>query len=254
MYREEGEAAVRCQSPNCPTQQMRSILHFASRPAMDIEGLGPAVVQQLLDEKLIADCADLYALRYEDLVGLERFGEKSARNLLDAIEKSKDRGLERVLSGLGIRLIGARAAELLAARFETLEALMEAEEETVSSVDDIGTKMAASLIHYFKDAKSLEILDKLQRAGVRLSYESKLTGDSLSGKTFVLTGTLPTLKRNEAKTLIESHGGKVSGSVSKKTDYVVAGEEAGSKLTKANELGVAVLTEEELLKMLSEMQ
>jgi DNA ligase (NAD+) len=254
LYREEGEAAVRCQSPNCPAQQMRSILHFASRPAMDIEGLGTAVVQQLLDEKLIADCADLYYLRYEDLVGLERFGEKSARNLLDAIEKSKNRGLDRVLSGLGIRLIGARAAELLAARFETLDALMEAEEEAVSSVDDIGKKMAASLIHYFKDAKSLEILDKLQRAGVRLSYESKLTGDSLSGKTFVLTGTLPTLKRNEAKALIESHGGKVSGSVSKKTDYVVAGEEAGSKLTKANELGIAVLTEEELLQMLSEMQ
>lgn len=250
LYREEGEAAVRCQNSNCPAQQMRSILHFASRPAMDIEGLGPAVVQQLLDENLIADCGDLYYLRYEDLVGLERFGEKSARNLLNAIEKSKEKGLDRVLSGLGIRLIGTRAAELLAARFLTLDALMEADEETVSSIEDIGEKMAASLIHYFRDAKSLEILDKLKKAGVRLDYESKQTGDSLSGKTFVLTGTLPTLTRSEAKTLIETHGGKVSGSVSKKTDYVIAGTEAGSKLDKARDLGIAVLTEEELFQML----
>lgn len=254
LYREEGEAAVRCQNSNCPAQQMRSIIHFASRPAMDIEGLGPAVVQQLLEEKLIADCGDLYYLKFEDLVGLERFGEKSAQNLLNAIEKSKEKGLDRVLSGLGIRLIGARAAELLAANFGSLDALMEADEETVAAINDIGGKMAASLVHYLKDEKSLEILDKLKTAGVRLDYESKQTGDSLSGKTFVLTGTLPTLKRGEAKALIESHGGKVSGSVSKKTDFVVAGIEAGSKLEKANALGIAVLTEEELLEMLPEEQ
>ncbi|MEE1012778.1 MAG: NAD-dependent DNA ligase LigA [Clostridia bacterium] len=254
LYREEGEAAVRCQNSNCPAQQMRSIIHFASRPAMDIEGLGPAVVQQLLEEKLIADCGDLYYLKFEDLVGLERFGEKSAQNLLNAIEKSKAKGLERVLSGLGIRLIGARAAELLAANFGSLDALMEANEETVAAINDIGGKMAASLVHYLKDEKSLEILDKLKKAGVRLDYQRKQTGDSLSGKTFVLTGTLPTLKRSEAKALIESHGGKVSGSVSKKTDFVVAGIEAGSKLEKANALGIAVLTEQELLSMLPEDQ
>lgn len=252
LYREEGEAAVRCQNSNCPAQQMRSIIHFASRPAMDIEGLGPAVVEQLLDEKLIADVGDLYFLKFEDLVALERFGEKSAQNLLDAIEKSKAQGLDRVLSGLGIRLIGARAARLLAERFGSLDALMEADLDAVAAIDDIGEKMAASLVHYLKEEKSLEIIEKLRTAGVRLDYESTKTGDAFQGKTFVLTGTLPTLKRDEAKALIEGQGGKVSGSVSKKTDFVVAGEEAGSKLDKANVLGITVLDEEAFLKMLPE--
>ena len=252
LFREEGEAAVRCLSSNCPAQQMRSIIHFASRPAMDIDGMGPAVIQQLLDQKLIEDCADLYALRYEDVVELERFADKSAQNLIGAIEKSKGQGLDRVLFGLGIRLIGARAAQLLAAEFGTLDALMAADEETVAAIPDIGGKMAASLVHYFTEEKSLEIIQKLRNAGVRLDYESGRVGDSLSGRTFVLTGTLPALKRSEAKAMIESHGGKVSGSVSKKTDFVVAGEEAGSKLEKAEALGIAVLSEEELLAMLAE--
>lgn len=252
LFREEGEAAVRCLSSNCPAQQMRSIIHFASRPAMDIDGMGPAVIQQLLDQKLIEDCADLYALRYEDVVELERFADKSAQNLIGAIEKSKGQGLDRVLFGLGIRLIGARAAQLLAAEFGTLDALMAADEETVAAIPDIGGKMAASLVHYFTEEKSLEIIQKLRNAGVRLDYESGRVGDSLSGRTFVLTGTLPALKRSEAKAMIESHGGKVSGSVSKKTDFVVAGEEAGSKLEKAETLGIAVLSEEELLAMLAE--
>lgn len=252
LFREEGEAAVRCLSSNCPAQRLRSIIHFASRPAMDIDGMGPAVIQQLLDQNLIEDCADLYALRYEDVVELERFADKSARNLISAIEKSKGQGLDRVLFGLGIRLIGARAAQLLAAEFGTLDALMAADEETVAAIPDIGGKMAASLAHYFTEEKSLEIIQKLRNAGVRLDYESGRVGDSLSGRTFVLTGTLPTLKRSEAKSMIESHGGKVSGSVSKKTDFVVAGEEAGSKLEKAAALGVAVLSEEELLAMLAE--
>lgn len=252
LFREEGEAAVRCLSSNCPAQRLRSIIHFASRPAMDIDGMGPAVIQQLLDQNLIEDCADLYALRYEDVVELERFADKSAQNLISAIEKSKSQGLDRVLFGLGIRLIGARAAQLLAAEFGTLDALMAADEETVAAIPDIGGKMAASLVHYFTEEKSLEIIQKLRNAGVRLDYESGRVGDSLSGRTFVLTGTLPTLKRSEAKAMIESHGGKVSGSVSKKTDFVVAGEEAGSKLEKAAALGVAVLSEEELLAMLAE--
>lgn len=252
LFREEGEAAVRCLSSNCPAQQLRSIIHFAERQAMDIEGLGPAVIQQLLDENLIEDCADLYFLQFENLVALERFGEKSAKNLLDAIEKSKDRGLDKVLFGLGIRLIGARAAQLLADEFENLEALMAAKQEQIAEIPDIGEKMAASLVHYFQEEKSLEIIQKLKDAGVRLSHQSTQKDDRLEGKTFVLTGTLPTLKRSQAKALIEQHGGKVSGSVSKKTDYVVAGDDAGSKLEKATALNVPILTEETLFELLKE--
>lgn len=250
LYREEGEAVIRCQSSNCPAQQLRSIIHFASKPAMDIDGMGPAVVQQLLDEGLINDCADLYTLKADDLENLERFAQKSAANLIEAIEKSKQQGLDRVLFGLGIRLIGARAAALLAQNFGNIQSVMKADEEEIAAIPDIGQKMAASLVHYFKEEKSQELVKRLEDAGVRLDYESEAVSDSLGGKTFVLTGTLPTLKRSEAKSLIESHGGKVSGSVSKKTDFVVAGEEAGSKLDKANAIGVAVLTEDELLAML----
>ena len=251
LFRSEGEAAVRCLSSNCPAQQMRSIIHFASKPAMDIDGLGPAVIQQLLDEGLISDCADLYRLTAEQLVGLERFAEKSAVNLINAIENSKQQGLERLLFALGIRLIGSRAAELLAARFKTIDALAEADEDSIAAVDDIGEKMAASVVHYFNEEKSVRLINRLKEYGVVTESKKTVTDDSLTGKTFVLTGTLPTLKRSEAKNLIESHGGKVSSSVSKKTDYVVAGEEAGSKLDKANELGINVLTEEELLAMIN---
>ncbi|MBQ4146245.1 MAG: NAD-dependent DNA ligase LigA [Clostridia bacterium] len=252
LYREEGEAAVRCTSSNCPAQQMRSIIHFASRPAMDIDGLGPAIVEQLLDAGLIENCADLYRLSYEDVVGLDRFADKSAQNLIDAIEKSKEKGLDCVLFGLGIRLIGARAAQILAQKYENLDNLLLASQEELSQIPDIGEKMAASLIHYFSEEKSIEIIEKLKNAGVRLDYESVLLGDKFAGKTFVLTGTLPTLKRNEAKAMIEANGGKVSGSVSKNTDFVVAGEEAGSKLDKANALGVTVIDEAELIKMINE--
>ena len=212
--------------------------------------MGPAVIQQLLDEGLISDCADLYTLTTERLVELERFAEKSAVNLINAIEKSKQQGLERLLFALGIRLIGSRAAELLAARFKTIDALADADEEGIAAVDDIGEKMAASVVHYFKEEKSLQLINRLKEYGVVTESKKTVEDDTLQGKTFVLTGTLPTLKRNEAKSIIESHGGKVSSSVSKKTDYVVAGAEAGSKLDKANELGINVLTEAELLDML----
>lgn len=249
LYREEGEAAVRCLSSNCPAQQLRSIVHFASRPAMDIEGLGPAVVQQLLEEGLIVDCGDLYRLQKEDLVKLDRFGEKSAGNLIDAIEKSKEQGLDRLLFGLGIRLIGSRAAQLLAQEFGTLAALREAEEERLSAIPDIGGKMAAALVHYFQEERSKDLLARLEAAGVKTDYQRRQTGDRLAGKTFVLTGTLAGMKRDEAKAIIEENGGKVSGSVSKKTDYVLAGEEAGSKLEKAQALGIAILSEEEFLAM-----
>ncbi len=253
LVREEGEAAVRCTNSNCPAQQLRSIIHFVSKPAMDIDGLGASVVEQLLDEGLISDCADIYSLKFDDLVSLERFGRKSAQNLIDAIERSKEQGLDRVLVGLGIRMIGSRATQILANEYENIDALIDASAEELSGVPEIGTKMADSLCAYFKQEKSLDIIERLRCAGVKLTYEAQRAGDALSGKTFVLTGTLPTLKRNEAKSLIESNGGKVSGSVSKKTDFVVAGEEAGSKLEKAKSLGVSVISEAELLDMVQKI-
>lgn len=250
LVREEGEAAVRCINSNCPAQQLRSIIHFVSKPAMDIDGLGAAVVEQLLDEGLISDCADIYSLKYEDLEGLERFGKKSAQNLIDAIEKSKHQGLDRVLSGLGIRMIGSRAAQILAAEYKNIDSLIAADETELAALPEVGEKMAGSIRSYFSQEKSIDIINKLKAAGVSLMYEAKQSGDKLSGKTFVLTGTLPTLKRSEAKAVIEENGGKVSGSVSKKTDFLVAGEESGSKLDKANALGVPIITEAELLLMI----
>ena len=250
LRREDGEAATRCTNSNCPAQQLRAIIHYVSKPAMDIDGLGAAVVEQLIDEGLISDCADLYTLKYEDIVNLERFGKKSAQNLIDAIDKSRGIGLDRVLFGLGIRMIGSRAAQILAAHFENIDALMAADAKELSSIPEIGEKMAVSLVEYFSQEKSIDIISRLREANVRLDYEAKRESNLLEGKTLVLTGTLPTLKRSEAKSLIESHGGKVSGSVSKKTDYVIAGEEAGSKLDKATGLGITVLSEDELLEML----
>lgn len=252
LVRKEGEAAVRCVNPNCPAQQLRIIIHFVSKGAMDIDGMGSAIVEQLLDNGLIKDCADIYSLKYEDVIHLEGFADKSARNLISAIEKSKELGLDRVLFGLGIRMIGSRAAQILADKFGNLDALMSATEEELSQIPEIGEKMAASLSSYFREEKSQDIINRLKSAGLRLDYTKVKESDALEGKTLVLTGTLPTLKRDEAKALIEAHGGKVSGSVSKKTDFVVAGEEAGSKLDKANALGIPVISEEELLKILSE--
>ena len=250
LFREDGEAATRCVSTNCPAQKVRSIIHFASRGAMDIEGLGDAVVEQLVDEGLIKNTADLFYLEFMDLVGLERFGEKSAQNLIDAIEKAKQNPLDRLICGLGIRLIGAKAAKNIAGHFENIDAVMSATVEEVSAIDDVGDKMAESLVHYFSEPETKELIERMKSAGVNMIAEVRPTGGSFEGKTFVLTGTLPTLKRSEAQKMIEDNGGKVSGSVSKKTDYVVAGEEAGSKLDKANALGIAIITEEELLKMI----
>ncbi len=251
LVRVDGEAATRCTNSNCPAQQLRSIIHFVSKPAMDIDGLGAAIVEQLLDEKLIADCADIYSLKYEDLAPLEGFGDKSARNLLEAINISKSRGLDRVLFGLGIRMIGSRAAQILAMHYGNIDAIISATVEELSSIPEIGEKMAQSLTDFFAQDKSIELISRLKDAQIKLDYTVERAGDTFNEKTFVLTGTLPTLKRSEAKTLIESHGGKVSSSVSKNTDFVVAGEEAGSKLDKANALGVKVISEEDLLNMLS---
>lgn len=250
LYREEGEAATRCTSSNCPAQRLRSIIHFASRGAMDIEGLGDAVVEQLVNADLIKNTADLFYLEFMDLVGLERFAEKSAQNLIDAIEKAKENPLDKLLCGLGIRLIGARGAKAIAAHFKNIDNIMAATVEEVSAIDDIGEKMAESLVHYFSQPETKTLIQRMKDAGVNMQAEETAVGDKFAGKTFVLTGTLPTLKRSEAQKIIEDNGGKVSGSVSKKTDFVVAGEEAGSKLEKANALGVTVITEEEFLNMI----
>lgn len=251
LIREDGEAAVRCTNPNCPAQQLRSIIHFVSKPAMDIDGLGASIIEQLLDEKLIADSADLYSLKYDDIIKLDRFAEKSAMNLINSISESKSRGLDRLLFGLGIRMIGSRAAKILAERYGNIDALMAATCEELSDIPEIGEKMSESIVEYFKQDKSRELINRFKELSISMEYTSTVASDILSGKTFVLTGTLPTLKRSEAKSMIESNGGKVSGSVSKKTDYVVAGEEAGSKLDKANALGITVITEEELINLLN---
>lgn len=250
LVREEGESAVRCINPNCSAQQLRAVIHFVSKAAMNIDGLGASIVEQLLDKKLINDCSDIYYLNFDNVISLDGFAEKSANNLIAAISESKKSGLDRVLFGLGIRMIGSRAAQILAAHFGNIDPLMSASVDELSSISEIGTKMAQSIVEYFKQDKSLYIIERLRAAGVDLTYTSTQKGNNFDGKIFVLTGTLPTLKRNDAKKLIESYGGKVSGSVSKNTDFVVAGEEAGSKLDKALSLGIKVLSEAELTEML----
>ena len=243
-------AAVRCVYPGCPAQHARAIIHFASKGAMNIDGLGPAVIGALLEANLIRDVADLYALKREDVAKLDRMGEKSADNLLAAIEESKSRGLERLLSALGIRQVGEVAATALARRFGTLSALAEASFDDLCAVPDVGEITASGIVEFFSSESNRELIGRLVEAGVSTAAEKKQTGNALSGLTFVLTGTLPNMTRDEASAKIEAAGGRVSGSVSKKTSYVVAGSEAGSKLTKAEALGVPVIDEEGLLTLL----
>lgn len=250
VFREEGEAAVRCTNAACPAQLSRGIEHFASKDAMDIDGLGPQIVEALIRADLIRDPADLYTLQVDQVATLERMGDKSAQNLIAAIERSKGAGLERLLFALGIRNIGAVAAAALAARFGTLEAAMEATVEELCAIPDFGEITALCVVNYFSHEQNRALCRRLTEAGLVTKSTAAPTGDRYAGKTFVLTGTLPTMSRDEASALIKAQGGKVSGSVSKKTDYVVAGEAAGSKLTKANELGVTVIDEATLLDML----
>ena len=250
VFREEGEAAVRCTNASCPAQLSRGIEHFASKDAMDIDGLGPQIVEALIRADLIRDPADLYTLTADQVANLERMGDKSAKNLIDAIEKSKQAGLERLLFALGIRNIGAVAAAALAARFGTLEAAMDATVEDLCAIPDFGEITALCVVNYFSHEQNRNLCRRLADAGLVTTSTAAPTSDRYAGKTFVLTGTLPTMSRDEASALIKAQGGKVSGSVSKKTDYVVAGEAAGSKLTKANELGVTVIDEATLLEML----
>ncbi|PPA68974.1 NAD-dependent DNA ligase LigA [Jeotgalibacillus proteolyticus] len=254
LERLEGEVALRCINPKCPAQIQEGLIHFVSRNAMNIDGLGEKVVAQLYRESLIEDVADIYRLTMEDLIGLERMGDKSACNLLKAIEASKKNSLEKLLFGLGIRHVGAKAAKTIAQQFETIEALMEASEENLLQINEIGDKMASSIVTYFSHEEVQELIAELKEAGVNLTYtgpklqRAERMDSALSGKTVVLTGKLVQLTRNEAKEKIEMLGGNVTGSVSKKTDVLVAGEDAGSKLSKAQDLGITIWDENQLLE------
>ncbi len=243
------EAAVRCPNVDCPAQIFRSIVHFASKGAMDIDGLGPAIVDALLKSNLITSVADLYKISIDDLLELDNFKEKSATNLVNAIEKSKSNSLDKLVFGLGIRNIGQASAKLLCDKFGDLQTIMNSTADEISSIEGFGEIMANSVVKEFAEPHMVELINRLTEYGVNTHYEKVQIDNRFEGLTFVLTGTLPTLKRSEAKSMIEKFGGKASGSVSKKTNYVVAGEEAGSKLEKANSLGVEVISEEQFLEM-----
>jgi DNA ligase (NAD+) len=251
VVREEGEADWRCVNADCPARLRESLLHFASRGVMNIEGLGDAAVAQLLERGLVKSVADLYSLTEEQLVGLERFAEKSARTLLAEIERSKKAGLARVVMGLGIRFVGERTAELLAQEFGSMDALMAATAEELERVEEVGPRISQSILEFFARPANRALVQALKDARVEMTAEKKQRTAQLAGLTFVLTGTLPTMTRDEAKEKIEAAGGKTAGSVSKKTSYVVAGEEAGSKLDKARKLNVPILDEDGLLALLA---
>ena len=251
VVREKDEAAVRCTNTNCPAQLLRHLIHFVSRDAMDIDGLGPAVLEQLLNAGLIKNFVDLYNLRAIDVSALERMGTKSADNLIDAIEKSKTAEISRLVYALGIRHIGQKNAKVLCEHFLSVDALFDASLDEISSIDGFGDVMAQSVYDYFRLPHTRTLIDNLKSCGVVMApLEKKVEGGIFLGKTFVLTGTLPTMTRSQASKIIEDNGGKTSGSVSKKTDYVLAGEDAGSKLTKANSLGITVISEQDLLDMI----
>ena len=250
VVRDEDMAAVRCPNELCPAKRSRAIAHFASKGAMNIDGLGPQIIDLLLDNKRIENAADLYKLRVEDLKDLDRMGEKSAQNLVDAIERSKRAGLERLIYALGIRQVGEAASRAVAEKYKTLDSCFSATVESLCEIDDIGEITAKSIVEFFARPESRALADALEAAGVLTESTAAPKGDRLAGLTFVITGTLPTMKRDEASALIVQNGGKVSGSVSKKTSLVLAGEDAGSKLVKANELGIKVIGESELLQML----
>lgn len=252
--RDEDEAVIRCQNPDCPAQLLRSIEHFASRGAMNIDGLGEAIVEQLVQADLVHTVADLYTLDLQALTALERFGQKSAENLLASIENSKKNELDRLIFALGIRGIGQKAASLLCQKFGDMDRIMAAEPDEIAAIDGFGEILAQSVYNAMREPHRVKLIERLKELGLNMTYSDQKVSDKLAGLTFVLTGTLPTLKRDEAKEMIEKRGGKCSGSVSKKTSYVVAGEEAGSKLTKANELGITVLTEEQFLQMIEEAE
>ena len=250
VYREPGEAATRCTGAECPAQLLRNLCHFTSREAMDIDGVGPAVLEQMVNAGLVHNPADLYSLTVQDIAQLDRMGDKSARNAVHAIEESRSRDLSKLLCALGIRQIGAKAAQVLARHFGSFDALAAATEEELTAIDDVGAITAQCLRRWLESPQSQDLIARIKAAGVNMDCHDRPTADTLAGKTFVLTGTLSSLGRKEAEEAVVRLGGKASSSVSKKTSFVVAGEEAGSKLRKAQELGIPVLTEAEFLAMI----
>jgi DNA ligase (NAD+) len=254
VVREEGEAAYRCIGIECPAQLYRSIIHFASRDAMDIEGLGPAIIEILLEKGFIKGIADLYYLeeKREQLEKIERMGKKSVENLLNSIEASKSNNIDRLIFGLGIRHIGLKAAQLLSERFDSLDQLMVVKKEEITAVNEFGEKMAESVVRFFSHEQTADTIKKLRDAGVNLKSikKEKSNDNRFASLTFVLTGTVESYTRKEASDIIQGFGGKVSGSVSKNTDYVLAGKEAGSKLDRAKELGIKIIGEDEFKSMI----
>ena len=251
IHHVEGEVAYRCVNAACPAKRKESILHFAGRHAMNIDGLGDKIVDQLVDKGLVKDVADLYALKEDEVAGLERMAEKSAQNLLEEIEGSKKNSLARLIYALGIQFVGERTAQLLAEHFSSLEELAEAKEEELEEVPEVGPKVAASIVEFFSEPANRQLIKKLRKAGVHPTAEKRVVkSQKLAGKSLVFTGSLANRSREEAGELVIQHGGKVSGSVSKKTDYVVVGTDPGSKYDKAKELGVTILTEAEFEKLL----
>jgi len=251
VVRAEGEADHRCVNAKCPAKLRESLLHFASRGVMNIEGMGESLVNQVADRQLVKDVADIYSLTEEKLLSLERIGRKSAQNLLREIDNSRQLPLERVILGLGIRFVGERTAELLAEHFGSMDGFMNASFDELQQVNEVGPRVAEAITEYFSEPRNRELVERLRKAGLKFEGQKKQRGTKLAGKTFVLTGTLPNFSRDQAKKMIEDAGGKVSGSVSKKTDYVLAGSDAGSKLDKAQELKIPVIDEDGLTKLLA---
>ena len=250
VYRDEDEAAIRCVNPECPAQLLRNLIHFCSRDAMDIEGLGPAIIETFVNEGMIAKTYDIYNLDFDKILSLEGFKETSANNIINSVNNSKNNDLSKLIFALGIRHIGAKAGKLLADYFKDIDLVMNASVDDILQIDGFGKIMAESVVEFFSSDSTKELIAKLKEAGVNMKSTNVVEDTRFSGMTFVLTGTLPTLKRAEASKIIESFGGKTSSSVSKKTTYVLAGEEAGSKLDKANKLGVQVISEEEFKEMI----
>lgn len=250
VIRENDEAAIRCINPECPAQLLRNLIHFCSRDAMDIEGLGPAIIETFVDNNIISKTYDIYNLDYDAISSLDGFQTTSANNIKASVEKSKDNDLGKLIFALGIRHIGAKAGKLLSDHFKNIDNIINATVDDILEIEGFGQVMAESVVDYFNSASAIELIDELKKANVNMNSKTEIKDERFLGMTFVLTGTLPTLKRSEASKIIESFGGKTSSSVSKKTTYVLAGEEAGSKLDKANALGIEVISEEDFMGMI----
>ena len=251
VVREEGEAVSRCIGIECPAKLVRNIIHFVSRECMNIDGLGDKIIEQLINRNLISNIADIYFLKFEDIATLKKNGQKFTQNLIEAINNSKNNDLYRLIAALGIRHIGKKAAKTLAKKYKTMDSLINASLESLAMTDDIGEISANSIYEFFRQDQTIDLINRLKEANVNMeALDTEDIDNRFEGKTFVLTGTLERFTRKEASDLIEKHGGKTSGSVSKKTDYVLAGEDAGSKLTKAQNLGVEIITEEQFEEMM----